>query len=517
MSKVVLKKGFKNTLIIIALVAIIAGLWWLGNSDNEKANSFMTRINKKDVITVGVNTYAGFMPFMYLNGGLEPNPESLITKEYGVQLKIVIQDDFLAGRSAFKNGDIDVIYGTTDAVPVEMSEGSDMTNARIFNISNWSRGADAIVVSKYVTTVQDLIGKIVACSEGTASHTLLLNTLETNGIGPDLVNTTSSVENDKVNIKIVGSGLDAAQVFKAGQCDAAVVFSPDDQDIVATMSGAHVLLSTKHASNIICDILLAKKEYIENNREKLSKMISALLYANSLMNKDEGVVKEAARYFATAFGTDEAFAIDGSKNIRYTTLGDEENFFGLSNSYTGIKGEEIYSKMSRTYESLHLCKATLPWRKISDPSIIEGLIDAGTVKGNQLAEAQVTFEAPAADMATKQEISNKKLTINFTNGAYMLDNNAKALIDREFVNIAKQFSGARIRVEGNTDNTGSLEVNRRISNLRAQAVVDYLVKEFGFDKNRFICIGNGPKHAIADNINGSNEAYRTTDFMLIAD
>lgn len=145
------------------------------------------------------------------------------------------------------------------------------------------------------------------------------------------------------------------------------------------------------------------------------------------------------------------------------------------------------------------------------------MIDAGTVKGNQLAEAQVTFEAPAADMATKQEISNKKLTINFANGAYMLDNNAKALIDREFVNIAKQFSGARIRVEGNTDNTGSLEVNRRISNLRAQAVVDYLVKEFGFDKNRFICIGNGPKHAIADNINGSNEAYRTTDFMLIAD
>ena len=97
----------------------------------------------------------------------------------------------------------------------------------------------------------------------------------------------------------------------------------------------------------------------------------------------------------------------------------------------------------------------------------------------------------------------------------MLDNNAKALIDREFVSIAKQFSGSRIRIEGNTDDTGSDAINIPLSKSRAQAAADYLVKEYGFDRNRFIVIGNGSKKAKADGVTGSNEAYRTTDFELI--
>lgn len=90
-------------------------------------------------------------------------------------------------------------------------------------------------------------------------------------------------------------------------------------------------------------------------------------------------------------------------------------------------------------------------------------------------------------------------------------------IDQEFVNIAKQFSGARIRVEGNTDNTGNYAANVELSKRRAQAVVDYLVKEYNFDRNRFIVTGNGPKHTVNDGVSGSNINYRTTDFQLIAD
>jgi NitT/TauT family transport system substrate-binding protein len=109
-----------------------------------------------------------------------------------------------------------------------------------FNISNWSRGADAIVVNKHINTVADLKGKTIATSEATASHTLLLNVLETNGI-----------RGDEVNINIVPSGVEAAQVFKAKQSDAAVVYSPDDEDLVNEGLGK-VLISTKQASSIIC-------------------------------------------------------------------------------------------------------------------------------------------------------------------------------------------------------------------------------------------------------------------------
>ena len=107
-----------------------------GNGGEKKEQSgglFGSKSKKIDYITVGTNTYAGFLPFMYLNNGLEPNEDCILYKEYGLKMKVVIQDDFQAGRMAFKNGNIDVIYCTVDAIPVEMGEGSEMTDARVFN------------------------------------------------------------------------------------------------------------------------------------------------------------------------------------------------------------------------------------------------------------------------------------------------------------------------------------------------------------------------------------------------
>jgi NitT/TauT family transport system substrate-binding protein len=54
-----------------------------------------------------------------------------------------------------------------------------------------------------------------------------------------------------------------------------------------------------------------------------------------------------------------------------------------------------------------------------------------------------------------------------------------------------------------------------LSQKRAEAVVNYLVKEYNIDKNRFVVVGNGPKKAIADNVQGANENYRTTDLELL--
>lgn len=521
----VMVRGWVKVAAVVAIVAIaVFGISkYTGSTENGTKSSnplsgLFSGGADKDVITVGTNTYAGFMPFMYLNGGLDPNENSVIYKDYGIKLKIVVQDDFQAGRAAFRNGDIDIIYCTADALPVEMSEGSEMSDARLFNISNWSRGADAIVVNKNIKTVGDLIGKVVACSEGTASHTLLLNTLETNGIGYDRVNMGQGIDKNKVNIKVVGSGLDAAAIFKAGQCDAAVVFSPDDQDIVASINGSKVLVSTKQASNIICDCLIAKQTYLDENKENVQKLISALLYANTLMNTDETAVKEAAKAFAKSYGTDEQFAIDGSKNIHYVTLGDEINFFGLNSGYTGIKGDELYSKMARTYEGLGLCKRPLAWRKVSNSDIIESLMsNPESIKGEQSAETVKVFTAPTKETENKETISNKKLTIEYATNSDILDYNAKSLIDREFVSIAKQFAGARVKIVGNTDNTGNAAYNIELSKRRAQSVANYLIKEYGFDSNRFIIVGNGSKKAIEDGISGANQQYRTTDFQLVSE
>ena len=141
-----LTKFAKALIGVVGVGAVAGGLYYAGQKGLGGGSD-------ADVITIGTNTYAGFLPFMYLNNGADPNEDCILYKEYGLKAKIIVQDDFAAGRSAFKSGDIDIIYCTADALGVEMSRGSDMNDAKFINISNWSRGADAIVVNSKIKTV----------------------------------------------------------------------------------------------------------------------------------------------------------------------------------------------------------------------------------------------------------------------------------------------------------------------------------------------------------------------------
>ena len=81
--------------------------------------------------------------------------------------------------------------------------------------SQFSAGADVIVATKILKRLQTSKEKALFYSVGTASHSLLLNTLDAAGLtGKD------------VQIITTGYGSDVATAFKAGTADAAVVFCP---------------------------------------------------------------------------------------------------------------------------------------------------------------------------------------------------------------------------------------------------------------------------------------------------
>jgi NitT/TauT family transport system substrate-binding protein len=76
-----------------------------------------------------------------------------------------------------------------------------------------------------------------------------------------------------------------------------------------------------------------------------------------------------------------------------------------------------------------------------------------------------------------------------------------------------------VRIEGNTDNVGSKQMNMDLSQKRAQAVANYLATEYGIDKNRFIIIGNGPDKPVPGCEQNQNDVCkaknRRTDFQLV--
>lgn len=509
-----LTTGFKFFLILLVVGGVTAGLYF-GKPElfqkkegvKESKSETSTKPVKKSKgakpdLTLGINTWSGFAPIVWMNGGLDPNTESELYQKYGIKLQIKINDVFDDSRNNFKTDNYNLVYCTADVLPIEMGAGSGMVEAetKLFMQVDWSRGGDAIVVRKGINTVADLKGKTISVALGTASHSLLIKVLETNGLTMD-----------DVKVKLVSDGIESAKVFKAQEVDAAVVWSPDDLDCVDAVEGSKVLVNTKVATHIIADGVLVKEQFLEENFDLLVKFATAWFEANGRINKDEILAKEAATAFATAFNVPFDFAYNGLKNVRLTTLGDNKDFFELNPEYEGITGDQLYTKMSQTYSKLNLTKNPLPWRSVSTTTVIESI----TLTANQEAEGNVKFSTVTEEVKKKVAISNKQVTINFPTNSSTLSDDAKGTIDKEFVNIAKTFASARIRIEGNTDAVGNASYNKTLSFKRAQAVADYLVSEYEFDPNRFIVIGNGMTKAVAAGETGANEVYRRTDFQLI--
>jgi NitT/TauT family transport system substrate-binding protein len=441
-----------------------------------------------------------------MNGGsLEPNKESKLYKEYGIKLRVKIMDVFDDCRNAYKSNEVDVVYCTFDALPVEMGASSGMSelNSQGFLQVDWSRGGDLIVARKGINTVADFKGKSIAVAEGTASNTFLIKTLESNGLSMS-----------DVKVVKVSDGIEAAKLFKAGAVDIAVVWTPDDGDCLAAIPGSKVVVSTKVAAYVIADGLVARKEFIESKRDMLVKFSTAWLETNAELNSNTSSRDAAASDFAKCFNVDLAFAQNGLRNIRLTTLGDNKNFFGLNSTYQGVTGEQMYSKMSIVYSGLRLTTSPLAWRSVSNTTIVEAINLTGSKND---AEADIKFSPVTKALETKEAISNKKVTINFETGLYNLTDDNKSIIDREFAQIAKNFGGARVRIEGNTDAVGNPTSNQELSLKRAKAVANYLSTEYGFDRNKFIVVGNGSKYALNDGVTGASEAYRRTDFQLVAE
>ena len=92
-------------------------------------------------------------------------------------------------------------------------------------------------------------------------------------------------------------------------------------------------------------------------------------------------------------------------------------------------------------------------------------------------------------------------------GTIKLDEVAKRLQD---------FPSVRIVVEGHTDSSGDEVYNQRLSERRATAVKDYLVRR-GVPADRISVVGLGESQPIADNSTEEGQAQNRRVVLRVAD
>lgn len=511
---------------LIILLVIGGGIWYLFNNTEwgkkQKAKAETADAEKREdgkvqtfnddenTLVVQLVSWGGYGPGLYWNEGSEPNENSRFFKDYGFKVRFLVDNDLLNAMNAWIADEYDIAVQTADAfpfytAPAEVNE----FKPRAFMQVDWSRGGDAIIVKRGINSVNDLKGKKVVVAVPSPAQTLLTTALEAAGLKYTDVEVVKTSDN-----------LTAATIFKSGDVDAAVVWSPDDILATQAVPGSKILLTTKNQSHVIADIFFAKESYLNANQKMIEGFYEGWMKAVAELKENPSNRAKAARYIGEINNLDQA-AGEGMIDVVYWAgHGDNLNFFGLNPQYKGQKGEDLYTKMSKTFVAIgDLDKEAPPWRSVIWTKAVQAA-NANLSGPSYAGEPGRTFEAPTAEEAKAPAIANKPVSINFPSGKFTLDENSKTIIDLQFSDIARSFANSRVRIEGNTDNVGSKQMNVELSKKRAQAVANYLAQEYGIDRNRFIIIGNGPDKPVPGCEQNQNEECkaknRRTDFQLVA-
>jgi NitT/TauT family transport system substrate-binding protein len=477
------------------------------NTNQTNKPDGTTKVSDDDALVVQVFTWGGYAPGIYFNEGFKSSPRSRYMRDYGLNVEFKLIDDFDASRQAWIADEVHLLGNEVSAMATEMERLASQ-DPRVFMQVDWSRGGDAIIGRRGIKSINDLKGKSVAVTPSTPSQTFLLFALESAGLK---LSDVKSVE--------VPSAIDAATAFKSGKVDAAVVWSPDDIFATRDVPGSSILQSTREASHIIADVFMVKASYADKYPEKLAKFYEGWMRGAAEMNANASNMEKASKILADGTGLPPEDALGMIQTTRLTNHGDNLNFFGMNASYKGVTGESLYNKMGDEFEKLGFAPKNRPsWRTLS----YAPAISAAKLSGREhLAEGQKEFApAKAADVA-KSAISSKPISINFQTGSSVVSENAKTIIDLQFADVAKAYGNSRIRVEGNTDITGSRETNIQLSKARAESVAKYLQQQYQMTPNRFIIVGNGPDKPVpgceTSRTPDCLSKNRRTEFQLLAD
>jgi outer membrane protein OmpA-like peptidoglycan-associated protein len=136
---------------------------------------------------------------------------------------------------------------------------------------------------------------------------------------------------------------------------------------------------------------------------------------------------------------------------------------------------------------------SVPTRSIK-PGGAANARDSADARSASIAASNQNAEGPA--QAARPSVN---LTVNFPAGSAELTPAARASLDALGQALASSdLANFRFRIEGHTDNVGSREVNRTLSQRRAEAVVSYLTSQYNVAPARLEAVGMGQERPLIE-------------------
>jgi NitT/TauT family transport system substrate-binding protein len=446
-------------------------------------------------LKVSIVSWHGYAPALVANGGsLKTKAGSLFEKE-GVNVEFLLQDDIPPLVANFEPGIAHCSWRTIDFFaqehPAVRGNGLD---ARVVMIVDNSKGSDAVIAKGDIHSIEDLAGHSVGFVQYTPSHMVLQHAIEQSSL--------TARKRQTIDQKFINGGTpEVRAAFEGGQIDAAVLWEPDTSLALKKVPGAHVVYSTKTATNLIYDVMVCNKAVIDAHPEVIQGFVNGWMKGVDAAVADKAAATKALRETEPLFEAlikenGDGFMDALYEGVAWTGLADNIRILGLDGDTNFA--ERVYVQADRIWrENTDLIAKDTPVISAAeafDTRFLEKLAEGNAAAKEEAKKPEYTFSAAERDQAvTKKEAEvTKPVSIQFQTGSSELSKRAMQIIDTEVVPLLDSMGSAYFSVEGNTDSTGNAGANKKLSSARAQAVVDYLVKQWEYKPERFRVTGNGP-------------------------
>ena len=473
-------------------------------------------------LKVSLVSFHGYAPALVANGNaLDTQPGSIYSKK-DVNVRFVIQDDIPTLATIFESGAAQCAWRTSD---FWAQEQPNLRNAgldgRAVMIVDNTQGGDAVIASDpAVKSIEDLAGRSVALLQFTPSHGMLIDALDNSSL---TARKKESVKLVFINAEEGTAGVRAA--LESGHVDAAALWDPDLALALRNVKGAHVVYSTKTATNLIFDVmvcdsrLLAKPEGQAVVQKFVEGWMEGVPAARANPdNAVEALVKTEEFFKLLADKEGRPFVKSLFPNVVWTGVEENARILGLAGGTNHY--ERVYKRFDEIYRKAGALanpkSPVIAPQDSFDYRFIKAMLARDKPAAAAAAQPQTTFTESSLKEATKKEaIVTKPVTVGFPSGSAELSKRAEKTVDSEMVPFIENNGKAYFEVSGNTDSTGSREVNQRLSAARARAVVDYLVKQWEFPRERFKIVGYGPDRPLCNEVNAAIEGLSLDDCRAI--
>jgi NitT/TauT family transport system substrate-binding protein len=272
-------------------------------------------------------------------------------EKHGVKVKLVKGEGFEDVNARIESGELDIWETPFFDLVLQSAEGK---NWQAILVEDFSYGADGIVVSSAsnITKIADLEGKKVAVEKQTVGDFFLQILLKREGI--------SSSDLTLIDL----SAEESVDALMKNEVDAAVTYEPYLTS--SQVSGAKLLVDSKKEKGLIVDLLVARTEDIEKNKEKYSKVVNAWLDAVDFLKNNP---EESAEILKDVVELSKEETVNILKSFNIPNLRDNETAFSRA---SGSESLYILGDLSKQY--------LLDQDMIKDDFDVEGLLNGTIIK-----------------------------------------------------------------------------------------------------------------------------------------